>query len=62
MLAEADTDRLTEAERAVAAFGALMSAAAVNGWQVTDAALPSANRSMMAATPIGPYCDPLFDA
>jgi hypothetical protein len=41
-------------------------AAQANGWVVTVAANPTANWSMMVATPIGPYyrpalADPLFD-
>jgi hypothetical protein len=36
--------------------------AAANGWAVTVAAYPAANWGVMGATPIGPYCDPLFDA
>jgi predicted DNA-binding transcriptional regulator AlpA len=48
------------------AFQALMTSAKSNGWIVTVAAYPTANWSMMAATPIGPYyqpalADPLFD-
>jgi hypothetical protein len=50
----------------IAAFEALWTAARANGWVTSTAALPTANWSAMASTPIGSryvpaLSDPLFD-
>jgi hypothetical protein len=56
---------LTFSSGAIAAFGALMSAAKAHGWQVNQANFPTANWSMMATTPTGASYRPpssfLFD-